>query len=275
LQDLAGTSERLKKKAADVLRTSLLESDCSQILRLASVQHIIFDVICNQIWQPFFSEYLWKHNGARSILESLYVRLAADGDQVQRNWKVSTLKMLDQLDATSDSLQLMEVLTEEVIEPVRPLLDEHQVEQFRTELRQLFTKAVELGKAVERDRLPIQISREPSSSDTKGWQEYSQGLYEANDSGLPSPPMESQVPLYVTPRAYRPATETTPELLIRAGSALFPHTGIFQESMIEWQQMKNAVREATQRISKSRKMSTSSTVMSPTWQGRGLLLYGQ
>jgi hypothetical protein len=275
LQDLAGTSERLKKKPADILRISLFESDCSQILRLAGVQHIIFDVICNQIWQPFFSEYLWKHNGTRSILEDLHVRLAADGHQVQRNWKVSTLKMLDQLDATADSLQLMEVLTEEVIETLRPLLDERLVTQFRTELRQLFTIAVQLGKTAERDRVPIQISREPSLSDTKGWREYSQGRYEASDSDLPSPPMESQVPLYVTPKIYRPATETTPELLIRAGSALFPHTGIFQENLAEWQQMKNAVREATKSISKSRKLSTSSTVVTPTWAGHGSLLYGQ
>jgi hypothetical protein len=274
LQDLVGTSERLKKKAAETLRTSLLESDCSQILRLASVQHIIFDVICNQIWQPFFSEYLWKHNGTRSIFQDLYLRLAADGDQVQRNWKVSTLKKLDQLDATSDSSQLMEVLTEEVIETVRPLLDERQATQFRTELRQLFTKAVQLGKTAERDRLPIQISREPSLSDEKGWREYSQDLYEASDSDLRPPPMESQLPLYVTPRVYRPLTETTPELLIHAGSALFPHTGIFQESLEEWQQMKNAVREATKSISKSRKLSTSSTVVTPTWPGRGVVLFG-
>jgi hypothetical protein len=275
LQDLVGTSDRLKKKAAEILRTSLLESDCSQILRLASVQHIIFDVICNKIWQPFFSEYLWKHNGTRSVLDALYGRLAADGDQVQRYWKVSTLKTLDQLDATSDSLQLMEVLAEEVIETVRPLLDERQVTQFQTELRQLFTKAVQLGKKAERDRLPIQISREPSSSDAKGWQEYSQDLYEASDSDRPSPPMESQAPLYVIPRVYRPATETTPELLIHAGSALFPHTGIFQEGLAEWQQMKNAVREATKSISKSRKLSTSSTVVMPAWSARGLALYGQ
>jgi hypothetical protein len=169
----------------------------------------------------------------------------------------------------------MEVLTEEVIETLRPLLDERLVTQFRTELRQLFTIAVQLGKTAERDRVPIQISREPSLSDTKGWREYSQGRYEASDSDLPSPPMESQVPLYVTPKIYRPATETTPELLIRAGSALFPHTGIFQENLAEWQQMKNAVREATKSISKSRKLSTSSTVVTPTWAGHGSLLYGQ
>ena len=128
MQDLVGTSERLKKKDADVLRTSLLESDCSQTLRVASVQHIIFEVICNQIWQPFFSEYLWKHNGTRAFLEDLHVRLADDGGQVQRNWKVSTLKMLGQLDATSDSLHLMDFLTEEVIGTVHPLLDDRQTQ---------------------------------------------------------------------------------------------------------------------------------------------------
>ena len=168
----------------------------------------------------------------------------------------------------------MDFLTEEVIEIVRPLLDERQTAQFRTELRQLFTKAVQFGKMAERDRLPVRFSQEPSLSDTKGWREHSQGLYEASEPDLPSSPMESQVPLYVTPRIYRPATETTPELLIRAGSALFPHTGIFQECLAEWQQVKNAVREATKSISKSRKLSTSSTVVTPMWSAR-VPLYAQ
>jgi hypothetical protein len=268
LQDPISTSKRLKKKAIDTLRTSLLESDCSQTVRLASIQHIIFDAICNKIWQPFFSEYLWKRNSTRSVLEDLHVRLASDGDQVQRYWKVSTLKMLDQLDATSDSSQLMDTLAEEVVETVRPLLDEPKADQFRTELRQLFSRAAQLGKMAERDRLPVRFSREPALSDTKGWREHSQGLYEASDPELPSAPMESQVPLCVIPRIYRPATDTTPELLIHAGSALFPHTGIFQENLAEWQQMKNAIREATKNISKSRKLSTSSTVVAPTWVER-------
>jgi hypothetical protein len=241
---------------------------------VASIQHIIFEVICSQIWQPFFSEYLWNHNGTRSILERLHGRLAADGDQVQRNWKVSTLKMLGQLDTTSDTLHLMEFLTDEVIGIVRPLLDEPEPIQFRTELQQLFTKAIQLGKMAERDRLPVRFSREPSSSDTKGWLDYSQGRYEANDFDLPSSPMEPQVPMYVTPKIYRPATDTTPELLVHAGSALFPHTGIFQENLAEWQQIKNAVREASKCVSKSRKLSTSSTLVSPMGVGRGVPVNG-
>lgn len=266
MQDPISTSKRLKKKAIDTLRTSLLESDCSQIVRLASVQHTIFDAICNKIWQPFFSEYLWKHNGTRSVFEDLHVRLAGD-DQVQRYWRVSTLKMLGQLDATSDSSQLMDTLTQEVTEIVRPLLDEPRIDQFRTDLRELFTRAAQLGKMAERDRLPVRFSREPSLSDAEGWREHSQGL---NDAGEPDPPsslMESQVPLCVIPRIYRPATETTPELLIHAGTALFPHTGILEECMAEWQQMKNAIREATKSI-KSRKLSTSSTIVAPTWSER-------
>jgi hypothetical protein len=61
----------------------------SQVLRLANVEHIIFDVICDNLWQPFLSEYLWECLGARRVVVDIYSRLAADGNQVQRNWKVS------------------------------------------------------------------------------------------------------------------------------------------------------------------------------------------
>jgi hypothetical protein len=237
---------------------------------MANVQHIIFDIICDRIWQPFFSEYLLKHDGARSALKDVYVRLAADGNQVQRDWKVSTLRMLDQLDGTSDSLHLVESLAAEVMDILRPLLDDRQVIRFQTDLRQLFTRSIELGKTAERDRSPIQISREPSLDDSNGWQEYCQGLSEVSGTDLPSPPMGSQHPLYVTPKIYRPATEETHEFLILAGSALFPHTGIFQQGLAEWQHIKNAYREAAKSFGKSRKASTSSAVIvSPTWPGAG------
>lgn len=68
-----------------------------------------------------------KYDRARLALQDIYVRLAADGDQVQRKWKVSALRMLNQFDGTSDSLHLVESLTAEAIDILRPLLDDRQV----------------------------------------------------------------------------------------------------------------------------------------------------
>jgi hypothetical protein len=56
------------------------------------------------------------------------------------------------------------------------------------------------------------------------------------------------IPLYVTPKIYRPATNETQEFLVLAGSALFPHTGIFQQGLAEWEHIKNAYREAAKKL---------------------------
>jgi hypothetical protein len=235
LQNPTATSDRLGKKSATFLRTPILESECSQVLRLANVKHIIFDVICDNLWQPFLSEYLWECLGARRVVTDIYSRLAADGNQVQRNWKVSILRMLDQLDETLDSSPLLDFLTGEVLEKLRPLLDDRQVVLCQADLRQLFIKSIKLDKAAERNQPPIQISRNPSLSDMDGWLEFSDGVYETSP---PSTPVEPQSALYVTPKVYHLATEETLEVVICAGSALFPKTGIFQQGLAEWQRVR-------------------------------------
>jgi hypothetical protein len=270
LQNPTVTSDRLAKKAAIFQRTPILESECSQVLRLASVEHIIFDAICDDLWQPFLSEYLLEIPKTRSVIADIYSHLAAEGDQVQRNWKVSTLRILDQLDVAPDSSPRLDFIVGGVIETLRPLLDDRQATQCHAELRQLFVKAIKLGKTAERDRTPVQISRSPSLSDSNGWLESFKGVYDASDTASPSTLVEPPCALYVTPKVYRPATAEVQELVLCAGSALFPNTGIFQQGWAEWERFRKAYRDVALSIARERRASISSMVpVSPTWQANG------
>ena len=270
LQTPTATTDRLAKKAVIFQRTPILESDCSRVLRWANVEHVIFDAICDDLWQPFLSEHLLEMPKARSVIADIYSRLAAEGDQVQRNWKVSTLRILGQLDVALDSSPRLDFIAGGVIDTLRPLLDDRQVSQCQADLRQLFIKAIELGKTAERDRTPVQISRSPSLTDSNGWLEFSKGVYEASDTISPPTPVEPPCALYVTPKVYRPATAGVQEQVICSGSALFPNTGIFEQGRTEWDRLRKVYRDVAISMARERKASTGSMVLvSPTWLGNG------
>lgn len=290
LQDPAGTSTRLTRKAQIFAKMPIAESDCSQVLRLANAQHVIFNVICGSFWQPFFSKYLLKHKWDRLAFAEIHSRLKAWGEDVQQNWKVSTLRMLDQLDDGVDvGEQVDAIISERVVAYLHPLLDDSRADQFTDDLKVIFTDAIELGKMAERDQSPVYIDTTPSMNDPDGWKEYLAEDYEMSDSSelsANSPIMDSPFePLFVAPKIFRRAaraaaraasrglatTSTTttaipsrPEIeVIQPGLALFPRTGIFLEGSSGWQKISSAGREAAKNINgKARRQSMNMSITS-------------
>jgi hypothetical protein len=263
------TSNKLVKKTKVFVQIPILDIPCSRVLRVACVKHIIFNAICDRLWQPFLSEYLLDKSKAmaRTVMTEIYTGLKVEGVQVQRNWKVSTLKMLDRLDDSSDLPSSLNLIIGEVIETLRPLLEDRQIAQCQEELRQLFTKAVEFGKKAERDQTPVQISRNPSLEDSIGWFEcFESKTEDSGDIIEPMTPVEPPSALYVTPKIYRPKTAEREEQVLCAGLALFPNTGIIQQGWTEWESFKKASRELVNNYGRQRKTSMDSTVMvSPIW----------
>jgi hypothetical protein len=266
------THDKLGKKTKVFSKIPILDTPYSQVLRVACVKHIIFDAICDRLWQPFYSEYLLdklKATGG-TVMTEIYTGLEIEGDQVQRHWKCSTLKVLDRLDDSSDPPFVLNLVVGEVIDTLRPLLDDRQIAQCQEELRQLFIKAVEFGKTAERDRTPIQTSRDPSLEDPVGWIECFEGKIEDDVTAVsPMVLVEPPAALYVTPKIYRPKTAEQEEQVLCAGSVLFPNTGILQEGWAEWESFKKESRELASKYGRERKMSMDSTLMSvmssPTW----------
>jgi hypothetical protein len=262
------TSDKLVKKTKIFIQIPILDIPCSQVLRVACVKHVIFNAICDRLWEPFLSEYLLDKPQAmaRTIMTEIYTSLKVEGDQVQRNWKVSTLKTLDRLDDSSDLLSCLNPVIGEVMETLHALLDDRKVAQCQEELRQLFIKAVEFGKTSERDRTPVQISRNPSIEDPVGWIEYfERNTVDSGDIVSPMTPVEPPSTLYVTPKIYRPKTAEQEAQVLCVGSALFPNTGIIQQGWGEWESFKQASRELANNYGR-RKTSMDSTVMvSPIW----------
>ena len=224
LQDPVRTSTQLGRKAPMFAKIPIADSECSQVLRLANAQHVIFNVICGSLWQPFFSKYLWKTKQDRSTLTKIYLHLAGRGEDVQQNWKVSTLKMLDQLDDGVDvGEQVDDLIEEKVIACLQSLLDDSQADQFKDDLKVVFLDAIELGKIAERDQSPTYVDRIPSVSDRDGWKEYLSEDYEVSDvsdlsatSPTTDSPPES---LFVSPKIFRRTARAAATAAIPTNSA--------------------------------------------------------
>jgi hypothetical protein len=283
-QDPVATSKNLARRASNFAEVPISNSECSQVLRLANAQHVIFNVICGLLWQPFSSKHLLKSKWDRSALVKIHARLAAHGEDVQQNWKVSTLKILAELDDDGVDVgeQVDAMISEKVVACLRPLLDDRVLVPFADELKAVFVDALELGKVAERDRWPVYVDTTPSGVDPEGWKEYwdeDDEICDRIETSASSPTTGSPEPLFVTPKIFRrgagagaaamgggpgsatSATAATATTVIHQGLALFPGTGIFQEGLSEWERISSAGREAAKNATgKVRRQSTSTSM---------------
>jgi len=271
IEEPVSTSKKLGQIVPSV-QIPVANTEYSRVLRLACVQHHIFGTICQTIWRAFFSRYLEEQN--LSTLPRIHEDLRVYGDDVQRHWRVSTLKVLDQLDKQVDVGKFIDVLIDDkIVLAFRCLLDDNQVNPFKRELKSVFTRAIELDRMARNDQSPVYVDNIPSS-DHEGWKEYWSESDEGNDMDDPvvaSPTMKTQSqPLLVSPRFYRRATRTagaavgTVELeVIQPGFALFPDTGIFKLGAFEYSRIKGAGSEVARGDSGSlagRKQSLSTSI---------------
>lgn len=281
-QDPVGTSQRITRNAPTFGKVPIANSECSRVLRLANAQHIIFSSLIGSVWQPFFSRSLWKPKTKKSPLYEMYSHLATYGEDFQHNWKVSTLKALDRLDDKVDVATLVdELIEQQVTALLQPLLDDNDLDTFRDDLKVVYNDAIELGRTADRDQSPVCIDKSPVVNDRAGWKEYSSEEYDMEDGASMSSTLPTSDippgPLFVSPKIYRmgEGASTTPtgitgrvemEVIV-PGVALFPHTGIFQEGVMDWQKIRGASRELARNI--NGKVRRSSTSTSATGLGIG------
>lgn len=219
-QNPLDTRRTLKRKTPIFADVPIGDSDCSEILRLAIVQHIIFSVICDSIWQRFFSQYLFKHKRDRLSLEEISSRLGKEDEDIQHRWDTSTFKALDRLDADVDIGTQLDDLTALVTDSLLPLLERNKVHSFRDELKSVFAKAVDVGKLGERDESPVEFDRNPSPSYRNGWNEYVPEDHvpseEVSMSVLSTSTSFSMETLCVRPRIYRRQGKPPPRHVLQS-----------------------------------------------------------
>ncbi|KIW94630.1 uncharacterized protein Z519_04606 [Cladophialophora bantiana CBS 173.52] len=242
-----GAYNQLRRKKSAFQVVPITESERARVLRLAFVQNIIFDAIRDAVWQPFFSRQYWKSRRDRNLLNEIYIRLAKDGEEIQTDWKVSTLRVLDRLDEKVDvGDKIGTAIDLDVIHKLEPLLSEKQKPDFKSELRNIFTKAMELGQESRRDRSPVYIDTGPPMNGGPGWKEFSEG-FTIEDTPNPNLPIiigdNTFEPLCVSPRIYRKSLDGGEDEVVYPGVALFPSTGIFQQGSMEWQELRQKERE--------------------------------
>ncbi|KAJ9607041.1 hypothetical protein H2200_008113 [Cladophialophora chaetospira] len=284
LQKPAETSEKLCHINRLFEQIPIAESECSMMLRRAIAEHIIIEFMCDKIWRPFFSEYLVSSHVSNSLLPTIHSGMAEAGRDFQHRWKVATLMTLDKLDETHKAKgehEIGKLVDHQIMEPLRHLLDNPPV--FVSAISQIFSKATELGKATERDRMNIIVDNTPYTSQQNSgeWIDWLGGSYEPDywSDESPSSPASTVTtlsmvvrtdPLSISPKILHQAETDGNIELILPGRAIFPERGIFQEGFLQWQKIRNASSEvARARNGMDRRQSTSTVglgmnVQSPT-----------
>lgn len=252
------------------------------MLRRAAAEHIVISFICDTIWRPFFSEYLVSSHVHDSVLLTMHSDMAEAGRDFQHRWKVATLKTLDNLDnknKTNGQHEIWKLVDQQIMGPLRYLLDDPKA--FLSDLNQIVSQAIELGKAAERDQMQIIFDQAPcvSEQNSGGWIDWLDESYEPDygtDESPSSPtstitPTASLIvrtePLLTSPKILR-QVETNEEFeLILPGRAIFPERGIFQEAALHWQKIRNASSEvARARTGIGRRQSVSTTGLGMSMQ---------
>ncbi|OCT49040.1 hypothetical protein CLCR_04651 [Cladophialophora carrionii] len=250
----------------------IAESECSVMLRRAAAEHIVISFICDTIWRPFFSEYLVSSHVHDSVLPTMHSGMAEAGRDFQHRWKVATLKTLDKLDnmnKTNGQDEIWKLVDQQIMGPLRYLLGDPQA--FLSDLTQIVSQAIELGKAAERDQMKLIFDQAPSVSEQNSgwWIDWLDESYEPDYGTDQSPSSPTSTittaslivrtePLLTSPKILR-QVETSEEIeLILPGRAIFPERGIFQEGALQWQKIRNASSEvARARNGIGRRQSTS------------------
>lgn len=272
IQKPADTSEKVCKKHQIFEQVPIAASDCSVMLRRAAAEHIIINFICDALWRPFFSEYLVSSRVNDSVLPTMHSGMAEDGRDFQHWWKVATLKALDKLDETTKTNGQHEIgrlVDQQIMSPLRYLLDGS--EAFLSDLQQILSHAIELGKAAERDQMNIIVDKTPyvSEQSSGGWIDWLGESYVPDDGSDESPSSPTSTftmtslairtePLLISPKISCQAETDGKIELIVPGKAIFPERGIFQEGALQWLKIRNASSEvARARNGIGRRQSTS------------------
>ncbi|EXJ68604.1 uncharacterized protein A1O5_08398 [Cladophialophora psammophila CBS 110553] len=213
--------------------------------------------------------------------------MAEAGKDFQHRWKVATLKTLDKLDEPNKSdgrHEIGKLVDKQITTPLRYLLNDLQA--FLSDLNQIFSQAIELGKAAERDQMNIIIEKTPyvSEQHSGGWKDWLDESYEPDYGSDESPSSPTSTlttaslvfrtePLLTSPKISRQA-ETNGEIeLILPGRAIFPERGIFQEGALEWQKIHNASSEAARaknRLNRRQSMVGSGSIVQSPMQPSSL-----
>lgn len=281
IQDSKGVSTRLSRTLPSFENVPIAQSDSAVLLRVANVQNLVFNVLDELAMNPFFSLHQWTPSGDNLYLKKIYSHMAQYGEDVQRRWKVSTTRTLEQLDASMDVSGTVGLIVDlKLVAPLYELLnDDDQADKFKSDLKWVFISAIELSRKAESDKSPVCVDMSPSVSDRAGWQEYSTEKFETKVPddlvrGLSNVHIRHE-PLCVQPKIYRrtrQATTTVPSPaatrggteieVIRRGVALFPETGIFQDGALLWQKIRYAGMEVARSGSGKGKPHSRSTSLS-------------
>jgi len=198
--------------------------------------------ICDEIWQPFFSKGLLNHPEAMKFLVDISTSLAKVKSYREAIWRETTLQEVESYGDSTTSEDFLKSVVQNIMDKVRPLLDQMKIPSIKNELRKLCIEAMEFWANAQKDGSRIKAIMTPSQ-DKVGWEEALSSVFPGHSTKLilsTSSSAENYKALVLFPEIVRTcqpdsqgnptiesSNETPQPRVLHNGWALFPETDIF------------------------------------------------
>ena len=240
--------QALRKRSPTFNSISLLDTDSASFIRVRMAQHIISSSLCDHIWQPFLTETIdSRHAAINEVLNEVSQRLAASKGHGESVWRALTLRGIDAIATASSKRRQADVVLEQVVGLLDPLISIEQLGRFKEELRSLVDLSISTWEFARKDEHRIIIKQQADPNDKINWHSADSDIPQntalpAADSGL-NPTLTA---LCLFPHISQIRPQESKEALIHHGTALFPSSYVWTQAISEKKEHEEEVERAMQ-----------------------------
>ena len=240
--------QSLRKKNPIFNSISLLDTESASFVRVRMAQHIISSSLCDHVWQSFLTKTEdSSHAALNQLLDEVSHCLAASKGHGESVWRALTLRGIDAIANSSSKRRQADVVLEEVIGVLNPLISIEELGRFKEEVTSLIDLSISTWELARKDQHRINIKRQPDPNNKTNWQTDEKDI--PQNSSLPA--AETTVdptltPLCLFPHISQTNSQEGKKLLIHHGIALFPSSNVWAEAISEKKEHEEEVERAMQ-----------------------------
>lgn len=226
--------------------------------------HLVVQVICDEIWQPFLATSLWNRTDIRSFLVEVSSILLQTSSESESRWRNTTVAAVTRTAPAVEAF--MGHLDAKIMPKVQLLLTD--IALFQQELKKILIDAILFWEEVQKDGSRISVLTVPLAP---SWDEALPFIMPEEDlrGTLPPPPPSKSMrfdPLLIFPEIVRHSfarptdirndnmikVEAQQDRVLCRGLALFPETCLFDMGREEQVAIAEATKQVTLQIGRKR-----------------------
>ena len=240
--------QSLRKKNPIFNSISLLDTESASFVRVGMARHIISSSLCDHIWQSFLTKTEDSgHAALNQLLDEVSQCLAASKGHGESVWRALTLRGIDAIANSSSKRRQADVVLEEVIGVLDPLISIEELDRFKEDLSKLITLAISIWELARKDEHRINIRRQPDPNNKTNWHADEKDIPQNSSLRAAETTVDPTLtPLCLFPHISQTNSQEGKKVLIHHGTALFPSSYVWAQAISERKEHEEEVERAVQ-----------------------------